>query len=457
MGLLILYGAIIVLLVGLGAKYYLDATNHDKKLTNKEFLYLTGGMMVVFVPLFVWGMSELAIQSAITYHENLGGFETKADWDVTTCTRDGACFHHYDCDPYKVVDQEAYTDKDGKHHDEESHTAYHDCPYTTEEWTFTVDSTVGPFTIAPHNLPTNPNEHRYRWGTYVPSYIDSGVPDFWSQVKARLDVDQPGPVTARHSYDNYILASQTTSLKNHSNAIESYKKAGLLPAINSNIVPFYWLNRVYFVGASGSGDWGDASNRFDAAFGSQLQGDLHVVIVNANTVTNPDEYALALLSYWQSDAFGRDALSKNGVILVLGTKDNKTISWARASTGMPIGNEGLMLDLQNELKGKPLDADALFGNPKATLNSTGVNITIGDGILQSILWGPHKFQREHMGGKDSNGKSQGFAYLLREIQPTTTEYVLILLGILLASCIAWGIAIYHPVARTALSRVTYRG
>ena len=458
MGLLIIYGVLIVLAVGLGALYYLNATNHDKKLTLQEFWWITGGMMLVFVPLFSWGMSELAIQSAVTFHENLGGFETAANLTVTTCDRDGSCQHHYDCDPYKVVDQEAYTDDKGKHHDEESHTAYHDCPYTTEEWTFTVDSTVGSFTIAPANLPTNPDSHRWRWSQYVPSDLPSGVPDFWTKAKARLDGNQPGPVTARHDYDNYILASQTTVLKNHSDSIDSYKKAGLLPPINSQIEGFYWLNRVYLVGTTGldADVWGNASNRFDAAFGSLLQGDLHVVIVNANTVTNPDNYELALLSYWQSSAFKKDALSKNGVILILGTRDNKTIEWARAATGMPIGNEGLVLDLQNGLKGKPLDPVSLFGHPTAGLNGSSVNITIGDGTLQSILWGPHKFQRVHMGGKDSNGSSQGFSYLLREIEPTTTEYVLILLGELLAACAAWGFAIYHPVARNAVSRFTYR-
>src|SRR5262249_8758701 len=155
------------------------------------------------------------------------------------------------------------------------------------------------------------------------------------------DSGNPGPVTAREDYDNYILASQSSILHKFSGSIDQYKKDGVLPKISHDILSPYYASRVYFVGVNPPGDWQWYINKYDAALGVSLQGDLHLVIVDANKVGSPDDYSQALIAYWQSQEFGKDALSKNGIVVVVGTKDGQTVAWARAGTGMPVGNEAL--------------------------------------------------------------------------------------------------------------------
>src|SRR5262249_8718371 len=162
------------------------------------------------------------------------------------------------------------------------------------------------------------------------------IPDFWTQADNRIRAGNPGPVTARRDYENYILASQSSILHKYSGAIDQYKKDGVLPKINSSVYGFYYEDRVYFVGVQPAGNWQWYINKFNAALGLALQGDLHLVIVNSNKVGNPDEYTQALVAYWQSKDFDRDDLSKNGIVVVVGTKDGTTVDWARAATGMPV-------------------------------------------------------------------------------------------------------------------------
>ena len=87
----------------------------------------------------------------------------------------------------------------------------------------------------------------------------------------------------------------------------------------------------------------------DAALGSTLQGDLHLVIVDAKKISDPDNYSNALVAYWLSPKFGKDALSKNGIVVVLGTSDGKTVDYTYAAgadllTGQTVGhNQSLSL------------------------------------------------------------------------------------------------------------------
>jgi hypothetical protein len=394
-----------------------------------------------------WVGIKLSISNQVTYNENWGGYELKANWERITCHRDGICRHDYDCDPYYVTVEYdcSYRDSDGrkvKKTCEREEKRYHQCPYATEEWTFTIDTTLGEYTIAANNLPTNPDAHRWRSSHAVPDDLPSGIPAFWQQAKSRLDRGEPGPVTARREYANYILASQNTILKRYSDSIERYRQAGLMPGINAGIHSFYYADRVYFVGVRPPGDWQGAINRFDAALGVTLQGDLHLVIVDSNKVSDPDNYMGALAAYWQSPAFEKDALSKNGIVVVLGTKDGRTVEWARAVTGMPEGNEPMLLAIRNELPGTPLDTESVLGNPRASLAGNSVQISHGQGALEKIIWGPHAFKRVRMGKPGEEG-NVGYSYLLRELEPTGWQRFWILLVCLLFSLVAWGICIAH--------------
>ena len=361
---LVLMGMLVVGAIGFFIKWFLDFKEHKLALDNKEFAIATIFLLVIAVPLTAWVGTKVAINNQLTFHENWGGYEQRADESVTQCYRDGPCRWSYKGDPYQYVwytDDKSCTGSGSKQtctttHTRHEETRYHDIPYCTEEWTFTVNTSLGQYTIADRNCPSNPNAHRYRaWVSVPEDEVSSGVPVFWTQAKARLDAGQPGPVTARHDYTNYLLASQSTILHRFSGDMESYVKSGQLPALSENpIHDFYYADRVFFEGVQPSGNWQAAINRFDAAFGSQLQGDMYLVLVNADSVKDPDNYAGALGAYWQSPKFGKDALSKNGLVVILGVKDG-SVAWARASTGMPEGNETLLVDLQQGLKGAKVD------------------------------------------------------------------------------------------------------
>lgn len=447
---LIFIGAIIAMAVGLAAKFILDRLQSQYRIDNKELAIGSALVLLLIVPLTAYVGTRLAINSQVTYNENWGGYELKANWERIACTRDGPCIHEYDCDPYTVQVPYECGDYEGTGDDRRyvsrtcyrDETRYHDCPYTDEEWTFTVDTTVGEFTIAANNLPSDPEAHRWRFLKSVPGGIPSGIPAFWTECKQRLHRNEPGPVTARKEYENYLLASQNTILKRYSDSIERYKTAGLLPPINRQIHDFYHADRVYFVGVRPSGDWQAAINRFDAALGTQLQGDLHLVLVDANKITDPDNYQFALLAYWQSKEFEKDALSKNSIVVILGSVDGQTVKWARAGTGMPEGNEAMLVDIQNQLPSTRLEPEAVLGNPKATLVNGSVQVAHTQGALEKVIWGPNAFKRVHMGKPGESG-NVGYAYLLREIEPTGWQRFWIIFCQVLLSCIVWGVCIAY--------------
>lgn len=434
----------ITLAVGWGARFYGLKTNQQWEISVKEYLICSLVMCLLVTPLTLWGGRQLAISNQVTFNENWNGWETNAVWFKTTCYRDGSCRHCYDCDPYTVpVPYECgSTDSKGNYQSRTCYRdeiRYHSCPYASEEWYFGVRTTLGEYVIAGANVPTDPQNHRYRRWTPVPSWLPSGIPDRWTEVKRRLDAGNPGPVTKRMTYENYILASQTNIIRRYNDSIDGYLKANLLPAIHSDVYDFYYLDRVYPVGVNLSGDWQAAINRFNAALGTSLQGDLHLVVVDSGKVTNPDNYLGAIMAYWQGDKFERDALSKNGIVIVVGTKDGKTIDWARAATGMPIGNEHLMVQIQSDLKGAALDPKSLLGNPVAkVLSDDKVSVSTSDGLLEKIVWGANKFTRVHMKPRDGDG---GFAYLLYELEPTTGQKAGILFAVLFFGCIGWFICI----------------
>jgi hypothetical protein len=178
-----------------------------------------------------------------------------------------------------------------------------------------VQTTLGEYEIASHRFPDNPQANRWRQSKSIPegtiSNAGVGAPSFWLKVKERIDAKTPGPVTKKFSYENYVLASDHTILKEFSKEVERYTKAGLFPDIQGKVYNFYWSEKVYEVGSlPNKGIWIDKLEKLNAAFGSELQGDVHLVIVN-KSIDNPDEYANALHAYWQNkEKFGVNTLPK---------------------------------------------------------------------------------------------------------------------------------------------------
>jgi hypothetical protein len=441
MGLL-LVGLLAVLFVGAIAKVVTDLgvldelTTRPRRITWLEFALGALACAVIVVPVTVRIGNQWALNNNLTFHEFWSGYETEAVREDTECQRDGACQFTYRCDPYEVTEVVTVPNADGKgsHTETRTHTEYHSCPEATMEWDFTVRSTLGDFHIE-RTFPDNAQPYR---GDRVRGDVRRGVPPFWTAARDRIAAGTPGPVTVKKDYENYILASQSTILHKFSGQLDQYKSVLPKPASTRPEHDFYYADKVYTVGMDQpAGPWQFDAMRFNAAFGSELQGDLHVVLVGPGVTNNPDDFTGALNAYWTGTELGQDAISKNALVVVIGT-DGTTVQWARAFTGMPRGNEALVLDIQNQLKGQPLDADTLFGNPVGTIaNGKLAGVTHYNGALEKTVWGVNQFKRVCMTCKQEGGSS--FTYLGSEIQPNTGQKVVIVLAAMFLSLIVWGL------------------
>ena len=358
--------------------------------------------------------TKIGQDSALTFKEYWNGYETAAVYSAVECTRDGSCRHTYACDPYITVETEYYTDSDGNTQTRTvTKTHWHECPISTEETTYVVKTTLDNFTVA-GSLMTG---DEWRAGMAIPGGKQT-APQLWLDAKARVDANLPGAVTKRHDYKNYIQASDVTVFKKYEGSIDSYIEQGLLPAPAKADGP-YGVVKAYNMGGavdpSTFSDYVIDVTSINGLFGDQLYGDLHVIFVPSNV--NADEYKNSLAAYWSSTKLlGKDTASKNTFVTVFGVKGD-TVEWARAFTGMPIGNEALIQDVLS-LKGDKVDA-SLIGRPHADLN-TGKRVS-GNGALEGLLWGSHAFERVSMSGDgDATG---GFSYLRGDIQVSTTTYV----------------------------------
>jgi hypothetical protein len=280
-----------------------------------------------------------------------------------------------------------------------------------------------------------------RWGQDRNDALDtslpSGVPSAWTAANNRVTSGHPGPVVKEHTYMSYLLASVNTRLRTYSSDIDRYKKAGLLPELTHNVYSEYYSDPLYItpgVAVANSADWQYKLAKLNSLVGSTLQGRAYVVVVDANKVSEHEttQYITALTAYWQSPKFEKWAISKNAIVVAIGTKDGAHVDWSDASTGMPSGNEALLYDLSHNLKGTDFSATALFGDLTlaASSNGKGYSVTASgdDGALGKIIFGPDKFQRVHM---------SSLAYLRGDVVITGGEQALILFFNILFSLGAW--------------------
>lgn len=427
-----------------------------------------------------------------TFHEYWNGFETNTYQRDTTCVRDGSCVHTYDCDPYVVMETEYYTeyhteyytDSEGRSQSRQvgvqksrqvPKTKYHSCPYSSQETSYYVDSTLKNFTIASNLMTGEP----YRWGVPIPGGQITAAPILWTQAKERIEAGNPGPVSTVNSYRNYLLNSKDSLFKRYSDLIEELKAEGTLPPITSGVESLYHANKLHVVGDIQGIDklnFQQDVAKLNGAVGTELRGDLHVVMIDAEKVSaSREDYTNALLGYWQSkEEFGRDALGKNAIVLVIAVEPYEAapvttpapeatatptpeataapeveiekapiavgtpvVKWASAFTGMPVGNEGLIQQVASQLPGTPIYQN-FFGNPKYDIASE--KVLHSEGVIEGILWGPNQFERVSMEAKDADDVGSGFSYLSDEWQPDpgTMTLIYILGGILAALALAGG-------------------
>ena len=468
---LVFWGLLLGLSAGLAIKFLLPKLQSNYSLSWKYFAVGAAVISLLVVPGVSWAGQEIAKSNQVNgFHEYWSGYELEANWVKTNCYRDGPCLREYDCDSYPCNPHPCNCvctsrDESGSCTSETCQTCWdtcwHDCPYCTEEWTFTVDTTIGNVIIDSHRFPDDPQSHRWRNGVSVPDYVIDhagvGVPEFWKQVAERIKQGKPGPVTMVKNYVNYILASQDTILDRYSGDIDQYRKEGLLPVLSYNVKDYYYADKVYPVGFRTDKDtWQKAAMRFNAALGSDLQGDLHLVIVNDDRVTNPDEYLGTLMAYWLGPELGKKALSKNGIVVVLGTEDGRTVEWARAQTGMPVGNEALLQEIRSTLPETELTPEKILGTPRGELMTKDgkkyvrvIHDESSLGALEKIVWGENKFHRECMTCKEERGV--GFTYLSDEIQPTGGQKTGIVLVAFLICLLIWtGLVFLQSYLRTSI-------
>ena len=453
---------------GLAVKWWLDSSRADKEITKTEYWVGVVLISLLVAPLATKAGWEIAKKNLITFNEYWNGWERNANRNDIQCTRDGPCRYEYDCDPYLCPYECGGYEGTGKDRHYVSKTCwktcYHSCPYVKTETNYSVSTTLGDYEIASHLFPDNPQANRWRDSVDIPQHVidraGCGIPPFWAAVKMRVDSGKPGPVTQRRKYDNYILASDLTILKQYSDAIDKYRSAGLLSEVRREVYDFYYSDKVHFVGFSSPGavQWQVELAYFNAAFGIELQGDLHLAVVQNDLInSNPDAYLLALKAYWQNPkVFGKDAISKNSIIMAIGTKDGKTIEWARAITGMPLGNEKLTVAVHNRLKGLPLNTKVIFGDrelkakhasirksylaKRSAANLEGYPLD-EFGVLERIFWGldesDSRFKRIAMAPDDPGGSGSGFLYLANDIHLTSGQKAAVFFGSLFVCMLVW--------------------
>lgn len=428
---------------GLAVKFAFDYKNkkfsragESPRVTWPEYAI---GMIIiaaVVTPLVLYVGWTIAKSDNLTFYEYLNGWELEAVKVETQCSKNGPCRYEYDCEPYVVlVTYPCNCGKDGCSTCTRLETRYHSCPYVDKETTYVVKTTLGEYVIGEHRFPESPENNRWK-GTRdykkdIPDYVVAragvGEPLFWKQAKERTDSGNPGPATKRRHYDNYILASDKTILNQYSSAVEDYRAKGLLPKLEIGVYDFYIADKAHFVGfkPADAKEWQKKISYLNAGLGAEFQGDARFVIVkNEYASGNPDAYVFALKAYWQDTRFfGKDIISKNSVVFVVGTEDGLTVSWARAFTGMPLGNERLISAARDNLVGAKLAPEILIGEIRGEFDGqkrNAVKTVNGKGAIEKIAWG--------LGDKTTKFvrvKMASFKYLEREIQLSARQKIFI--------------------------------
>lgn len=428
----ILIGVAITLGAGLIAKVFghvLYTGDGEFHVSWAEFTIGALALSFIIVPATTAIGYNVARGHAMERNEWWGGLEKTADVETVTCKRDGWGCKTYECDPYQVPVTRTRTVSDGKGGTRtetyiEMETRWHSCPYAKREYHYTISDTLGDrHEIGGRRVDTDRKAARFRSGKAIPDSMKSGIPKFWSEAKARIDAQNPGGVTKRVSYPNYIQAAQDDIYVKFSDRIKDFKKFMPVPA-KDTIDPylaekFYALSIPGVDRSFGEGSFNSELMRFNGKLGSTKQGDLHVVAVPTTKVTEPDEYTQALEAYFQSPELGKDTLSKNGIVAVLGVNPTTSkIEWARGFTGMPMGNEDVVQAISSQIRDVDFTPTALFGTAAA-----GAVPTLAD-IIGS------KYDRVEM---------KKYAYLKDEIQPGTGAKVIILVVGLILSLGLWAI------------------
>lgn len=475
---LAIIAVLMAVLIGLAVKHAMGYWRMDDlrggylSITWVELAAVSVIMAFVITPTVLGVGKKLSVDNIVTYQQFLNGVETKAVDDVTTCRaghagddeNDGKsnCHWVYDSGDYSYevtyTELECTPDGDGgsdcKTVTKCCHTEWADIytPYTTREHTYAIKSSFGfkendPYHFGTVYVDKDPEPYGKK---PIPGNLPRGAPADWLDAKTHLDAGDPRPVTVLDKYDNYILASDDEVLKSYSADITRFKDAGLLPQHTAGIMsdPISGpsksqAKKLSFIGVDvpNEQEWQDALMRFNAALGMELQGDMHVVLVDSAKITSLDAvpYVNAVKAYWQGPSFEKRALAKNGVILVLGIANNSTIEWAESTTGMPFGNELMAQFIHDNLPGTALDPKAVFGQPRTVITGSESVVThpSPQGVVENIMFETAPFDRASMSCEDKDESCVGFKDLIDTIDPTTGHKIIMVVITTLLACLLW--------------------
>jgi hypothetical protein len=447
---------LIVALLGLAFKYALPILNSQLITSGLHVSWREyGAGLVVFslivAPLIVFVGNQMSVAEALRYEEFYNGVETDAIEHKLVCVagtsgssassgrsncnyqyRTGQTYEYWDT----CWETEFYTDEKGKMQSRQVskpclQTAYIYNPYVTIEYRYAIDDSLGgTHAFSATYIDQNPKPYA---DATIPSEFPRGAPSDWIEARSRLQAGDPRAVTRIFGYDNYILAAKDDMLLPFSQDVERYKAEGILPDHTANIkgdpmIGFSksFANKVSFVGVNVANEsaWQESLMGFNAALGSQFRGDLHIVLIDSARVDDPVTYLNALKAYWLGNEFGRRAIAKNAIIVAIGVQDDQ-VEWARATTGMPFGNEIMAESIKSLLPGTPLDPDALIGNPKTIItpasndeddDTVQVIPSAKMGILEDVVLHTFPFKRACMGCQDDEGQI-GYDNLVSKVQP----------------------------------------
>lgn len=417
----------------------LQRSNTSRRITGLEYVICSTVLIAVLLPGVGWAGEKIAQNEAVDgYQEFWAGNVTHATPEEIPCERDGNCIHTYDCDPYKVLEHytvsvpykasERQTDgtyKTVTKYKDEDRTRwvrkYHSCPYATYEYTYSLENSFGESeTLASRVFSLDPKP--WRRGASVPQSVHRGAPSKWVKAKARIDAGDLPTAYKLNPYTNYLLASQRSILSAYSDEVDTYKRAGLLPYHTANLTtnPIhddFSADMMVFAGMQSSryAEWQDSLNQVNAYLGT-IQGNMHVFVVPASRVDDPDDYTSALLAYSQSRELGKFGLAKNAIMLVIGVSGDDdghpvSVVWSRAKTGIDEGNSGMLAALSDRLAGKPFEPRTLLGWPVATQHGKDITFTPSTGIVEQTIMRDYPFLRPCMDCKDKGDHGLGYVYL----------------------------------------------
>lgn len=373
------------------------------------------------VPLVAWPIAGSQYRQAayerLVVKQLFHGSVISAEVQRITTAFDGQDFEaYYDCDPY-----------DCDCTDEGCSTCYHRCPYTRYEeqylmtayWGQKSDGTLRleSLNLYGNQLPENPEGVRWqtsdprldvagRNGEYtqqiperVLNTVGVGVPAGWAVYRQALDAGVYLPISHESAFENPLMASDSALWVTHSAAVKGYLERALLPTfrrdpLDGRVDLLYTAQLDFPAGKREA--LVERLEEFNAAFGTERQGDLRLVFVGDPTARQEaDAYITALKAYWSNpETQGDYLLAKNNLTLVCFTSDPATTGTVKAFTGMPTGNEGLLqaVNTAGALDNLSTEPDALLGKVKPELmgtkgEATGMGYDWEGGALYRLLWG----------------------------------------------------------------------